>query len=601
MSSVAVEAGSSGRTRSAVNPDARPPILIRWPAVNMTIIATVIALVVTMPLAFHLGDSIYGYPGDSTGTIAIFWWFDYALHHGQPLLYNTMIGGHLGSGWERMYFGVIEVGVFAPLSFLFGSTVAYNLGVLSSWPLTALSTFLLARRLGLKNIPASFAALSFAFMPFHSEKAMGHVLETHMEVFPLFLLFALRWRQGGSLWNIVVAGAMAAVALWIDPYYAFILLALAIAVGIVSLVASDQAMPELRTRLIGHAKALAVMGLTAALGLLPAAFVWRRGFSGSAASISAQAGLVHRSLYEVAVYSARLKEFVLPWHFNPLVPDSLRSFEAAYLNGSNFTEATIFIGYTVMLLAVVGILFFRTWTPRLLGLAAAVAGFVMSQPPTRSVLGIGVPLPSYVLYNVVPFFRVYSRFAILVMLGGALLAGLGLAVIREQPWVARRPMLLVIPFLAIALEFNSLPPTHTYQLFPAPAEYQWLSRQGPGILIEYPLAIGPPRQPGQYPEGSANPNTIDIETYQYELYQQVHLHPLFNGAVPTTPGRDVTTSLEPYYGPGVAAHLAALDVHYVFVHLNNYAAAGFSVPRDVPGLTYEKTIDGTDIYIVSSG
>ena len=214
-------------------------------------------------------------------------------------------------------------------------------------------------------------------------------------------------------------------------------------------------------------------------------------------------------------------------------------------------------------------------------------------------LGLNVPEPSYFLYAVVPFIRVYSRFGILVMLGCALLAGLGLTVLSVRLGTGRRRAVLLIPFLTLALEFNSLPPTHTYQLFPAPAEYVWLRSQPAGTLVEYPLAIGPLAKPGQFPLGSANPNTIEIETRQYNFYQQVHLHGLFNGAVSSTPADLIAPRLEPYYGQGVADRLTSIGIRYVFVHRDNYAAAGFELPRNVPGLTYLQTIDGTDIYLTS--
>jgi hypothetical protein len=567
----------------------------RRPMATVTLAATLLAIAVTWPLVLHLSDSIYGYPGDSTGTIAIFWWFGYALHHGLPVLNNTMLGGNLGSGWALMYVGVIELFVFGPLSFLFGPTVAYNLGVLSSWPLTALATFPFARRLGMSNLAAAFSALAFAFVPFHEEKAMGHMEQAHMEVFPAFTLLVLRWRQGGSWWNLAGAGAMAAITLWLDPYFAFILAALAAGLLVLS-VLWDARFPSWRARVIAHLRAVAVVAGVAIVGTLPAYLVARRG----GVSIAAQAGVAHRSLGEVAIYSARLREYVLPWHFNPLVPDSLKQFEAAALHGSNFTEQTLLLGYTVLVLSVAGLLLFPGRLARVVALAVAVIGFGMAQPPIRPLFGISIPAPSYLLYAVLPFFRVYSRFAILTMLGCALLAGLGLTALAVRAGPGRRRFLLLIPFLTLALEFNSLPPTHTYQLFPAPAEYLWLRAQPAGTLVEYPLVYGPKAQPGQFPEGSANPNTIEIETRQYDFYQQVHLHGLFNGAVTSTPADLIAPRLEPYYGAGVAQRLAAIGIRYVFVHRDNYAAAGFALPREVPGLTYLQTIDGTDIYLTSA-
>ena len=147
------------------------------PAITVPVIALIWTAVQTWPLVFHLGDSMYGYPGDGSGTIAYFWWWEYALHHGKSLLDNTFVGVPLGSGLEVAYYDVIQVGVFAPLSFLIGPIAAYNLGVLSSYPLTAWTTYLLGRRVGMGALAAAFAALAFAFVPYHQEKAMVHLME----------------------------------------------------------------------------------------------------------------------------------------------------------------------------------------------------------------------------------------------------------------------------------------------------------------------------------------------------------------------------------------------------------------------------------------
>ena len=56
--------------------------------------------------------------------------------------------------------------------------------------------------------------------------------------------------------------------------------------------------------------------------------------------------LYHRDLSVVQIYSARWREYLLPWHSNPLVPNRIKRYEEANLHGSNFTEQSLFLGYT---------------------------------------------------------------------------------------------------------------------------------------------------------------------------------------------------------------------------------------------------------------
>src|SRR5262249_27170416 len=159
-----------------------------------------------------------------------------------------------------------------------------------------------------------------------------------------------------------------------------------------------------------------------------------------------------------------------------------------------------------------------------------------------------VHFPSYYIGPVLPMFRVYSRFGVLVMFGTCLLAGLGLGYLSQRLsslLTVPRVALLVAPFLLTALEFNNVPPTHEFHVFPAPSEYVWLRDQPPGILVEYPLATG-------------RVDIQEVQTRQYQLYQMVHVHPMFNGATSTSEAAQLSSSMEPYYSPEAVRRLRQL-------------------------------------------
>ena len=545
------------------------------------------SLIATWPLVLHLGDAIYGYPGDALGTISDFWWFAYALHHGAPLLYNELRGVPLGSGWETVYFDVLQVGLFAPLSYAVGPIAAYNAGMLSSYPLTAWVTFLLGRRLGMNNLAAAFAGLTYAFVPFHQEKAMVHLLHTHMELFTAFLYFGVRWRQSGSRWSLVGAGAITGLTLWTDPSLSY-LLAVVIAVFFITSIVwrphERTWTQQLRAHVVG---AVAVLVVTALFVPAVLAVSTRAGAQHSG-SIGGQFTSTERLSTELVTYAARTKEYLLPWHLNPLIPSSLRAYEEANRHGSSFAEMSLTIGYTVIALSIAGLLAFRRTYAAWLCVVIAVAGFVMSQPPEHVILGITIPMPSHFLFPVLPIFRVYSRFGILVLLGAALLAGFGFMALDAKLAASRR-WLLALPFLLVAAEFNGVPPSHVLELLPAPAEYTWLKAQPPGTLIEYPLAIrSPDPQVG---------TDVEVANRVYAFYQQVHEHAMFNGATSDSAAARLAYTLDPYYLPGVAAELRSLDIRYVFVHRAAYVRFGRDPTQPVPGYRFVETLDDTDIWV----
>jgi hypothetical protein len=557
----------------------------RSPALLVCLGTLAYACVVTYPMVFQFDRTIYGYPGDATGTVAAYSWWSYAIRHHLSIFDNTLWGAPYGAGWQIVPFPVIPVLLLAPFSGLVGGTVTYNVEVLASFPLTGWATYLLARRIGCTPLGAAFSAFAFTFSPYHIEKAQGHAGQTHMEFFAGTLLFLLRWRQGGSRWNLIAAGAVAGLTLWDDFYYAFIGVFLVATFFVVSYLHrrfNEPSAPSFRSHLVGTV----IVALVTLLFLPLAVLLAFRPSNGSVSStLSKQAVTAHQSLAEIQVYSSRPLEFVLPYHDNPLLPDTIRRYEGAHLHGSNFTEQSLFIGYTVMLLAVVAVVAVRPRFITILLLAIGVVGAVVSLPPQLHFGAVGIPMPSLFLNAVAPIFRVYARFGILVLLGAAVLGGLGLTVIQAR-LKGQAAWLLTVPFLLTALEFNNLPPTHVTQIYPAPAEYQWLATQPTGTLIEYPLQAGTMQEQ-------------EIQTRQYTLYQQAHGHPIFNGATAASHAHDLYPQLEPYYGAGVAGMLRQIGIRYVFVHRDDYQHDGYPLPQDVPGLTYLRTINGVDIYVVT--
>ncbi len=557
----------------------------RHPALTVTVVATVLAVLATYPLIGKLSSAIYGGPGDSTYAIYLFWWWSHALTHGLPLFHNTLLGAPFGAGWDDVPFTVLQVGLLGPLSIPIGPTAAYNLFMLSSFPLTALFGYLLARRLGIPPLAAAFTALAFAFMPYHLDKATGHLNQTHMELFPGMLLFLVRWRQGGSRWNLLGAGAVLGLATWTDFYFPFI--AVFMVLGFFAISFLLPASGSLLVRLRGHVAAIGAVGLTAAVFLPFAVLAAHRPSAGEyRQSVVRSAAGLGRPLFDLDVYSARPWEFLLPWHANPLVPAWVQQWEFEHIHHSNFVEQSLFLGYTAVLLATIALIASRHLFAAALGTGIAAEGMILALPPRMTLGSLHVFGPSYWLHGIVPFFRVYARFGILVMLGVSILAGLGFAWLQARLRAHKLGALTILPFALLAVEFNNQPPHHVVALLPAPAAYHWLQAQPDGILVEYPLAAG-------------DPVGIYIQTFQYMFYQQVHIHPIFNSDAPTSKARQLARQFEPYYRPGVAAELQSLGIRYLFVHRRDYAAAGYQQPRTVAGMHFVHSFDDIDVFLLA--
>ncbi|HEV3232080.1 MAG TPA: hypothetical protein VG245_07485 [Candidatus Dormibacteraeota bacterium] len=554
------------------------------------VVACLYAAAVTWPVPVHMWTMIYGLPGDSTGTVFGYWSWVHALQSGHSVFSNDSVGAPLGSGMEGNPYFVVQFVAHLLLTFVVGPVASYNLGILSSFPLTAVVTFWLGRELGFTRLGAAFAGLAFAFVPIHVEKAMGHEMQTHMEIFSAVLLFGVRWWKAGRRRDLVFMGLGGGLAIWSDPYMAYITAFMIAAFFAVSLATRRRPGEGFGRSLGVHAvAALAMLGVVALF--LPAAVLMahRPGTGSYAAAISSSVSDLHRTMAEIEVYSAHFHDYVLPWEENPWVPATVKALEQANLHGSNFTESSLFLGYTVMLLGLVGLVLGRRRLPIALGLGLIAVGYWFSLPPTIPLGPLTLHAPSYYLSSIAPVYRVYSRFGFLVLLGACLLAGLGFTAVQERlsgVRVRRWGWLAIIPFVTIALEFHNFPPTYTYAIFPAPAEYQWLLGQPRGIVAEYPM----------WPWGPIE----EILNRNYSLYVMFHHHPVLNGAAVGGAAWNAYPTLERYDDPAVVARLRRLGIRYVLVHVDWYRRiTADATPASVPGLEYVDTIDGTLLFRVS--
>ena len=89
------------------------------------------------------------------------------------------------------------------------------------------------------------------------------------------------------------------------------------------------------------------------------------------------------------------------------------------------------------------------------------------------------PLPSALLYGLVPMFRAYARFGVVVQLMAALLAGVGVDFLRRAG--TRRAQLACVALVAlVAAEYTVAPWTLWRDVLPTTA-HRWVARQ-PGDM-----------------------------------------------------------------------------------------------------------------------
>ena len=357
-----------------------------WTACLLIVAYLALTLLFTYPLAWHLGTHHVGEAGgDAKVYLWNYWWVKKALFELSTTPFETNLIFHpIGIGLSLHTLAAAQGVVFAPLSEVVGTTAAANLVLVLTFLASALATYALARKIGANVGGAFLAGLVYAFCPYRLARLSGHYDLLGTEWIPLYvlLLVILIERSRASAGLTILAGIVAAVC----GYTALSYLVFLALVTLIVLMFHRKRFQELAPRIVVIASVVVVL-------MAPLMLQMHRDLS--AWSYPAYPGADR--------YVADVAAFVVPPPQSSLVPG--RAF------GSNLTEATVFPGYVLLVLAALG------WRHRLWAVTALVF-FVLSLGSSLHVGGAdtGIPLPFWLISHA-PLFdnlRAPSRFTIVI-------------------------------------------------------------------------------------------------------------------------------------------------------------------------------------------
>ena len=392
-----------------------------WLACFLILVYLALTLLFTYPLAWHFGTHHVGEAGgDAKVYLWNYWWVKKALFElGTSPFETNLIFHPIGIGLSLHTLAAAQGVVFAPLSEVIGSTAAANSILVWTFLASALATYALARKIGASGGGAFLAGLVYAFCPYRLARLSGHYDLLGTEWIPLYvlLLVSLVERSRASAGLAVLAGVVLAACGYTSLSY-LVFLAL---VTLVVLVFHGARFKELAPRL------LVVAGVVVVL-MAPLLAQLRRDLSEW--SYPPYPGADR--------YVADVAAFLVPPPQSSLLPG--RAF------GDNLTEATVFPGYAVLVLAALG------WRHRLWAVTACVF-FVLSLGSSLHLGGAdtGIPLPFWLISQTPVFdnLRAPSRFTIIMMLA--------LAMMMALSWKPRRRFMTAVVALVIIAEYLTAP------------------------------------------------------------------------------------------------------------------------------------------------
>lgn len=381
-----------------------------------------LAVVMTWPLALHLGSDIGKDLGDPLLQAWQVSWIGHALLE-QPLELwqaNTFWPNADTLAFSDALVGYAPAGLVAQES-PHAALVVYNLLFLGAYGLAFLGAYLLARELGLGKLGALTAGVAFAYAPWKlAQNGHLHVLSSGGIPLALFLLLRGYRRRSASL---VLGGWLVAAWQMTLGFTLGLQLAYLLAVlGVIAVVALAFGVFPVPDRRVLVTTAVGILVFAIAAGLMARPYL----------RVIDEHPEARRSPAYVESFSPELRSFLAAPAQSWLWADpSLRA--RAPLSAPD--EMSLFPGLAISLLALLGVLG-SVYSKRLrIGLALGVVICAALSLGVRDLSGVEKFLTPYrLLFDYAPGWdgvRTPGRINTLTSLGLALLAGAGLCVLMR--------------------------------------------------------------------------------------------------------------------------------------------------------------------------
>jgi hypothetical protein len=365
----------------------------------------------------------------------------------------------------------------ALLARITGAVAAYNWLVLLSFPLSAAAAYLLARYLALSPAGATVAAMAYAFSPFHMAQAAYHPHIAQIQWVPLYLLALWRCLDSASPAAVGFLAA-ATMAVTLSNFYGGLIAAVMTPIAVAAYwIATRRA----------DARSLRRLGITTGSLVLIAACGVAYGWYAANAVVADRAAFAFPRA-DLFRYSAKWWGYLVPPVAHPLLGAPAERLWTAVGVGEGLLEQQVSLGWGLVALGLIAVAGWRACASAQASLArvpvlaiVAAAALVCSLSPERTIGTFTFVRPSALLYDVVPMFRSYARFAVIVQLMAALLAGIGVDYLRRAGSRGRRIVCLSLVVLA-AGEYAVSPSALSRDVLPTRA-HRWVMQQGDRVRV----------------------------------------------------------------------------------------------------------------------
>lgn len=404
----------------------------------------VIAIFLLYPLPLHFFEAVPGGGLDTYGIAWDFWIFKHALFQGQNPYYTNFV--YYPTGHELITAGLLPLyGIMSiPLEALFGFVFTYNFFIILAYVVGAFGAFLLAHYIT-KNVLASFlGGIVFAFAPYVMGQTLGHLSLVSIEGIPFFILFLLKMKEKKAKFSPIYAAiSLLVVYFTAEIYYVFFLMIFTILFLLYMILFDKKSLSLSLVLRIAIAFCIFIIPISVIMSpLIPDK--QSVGFAYSPISVDID-------------YSNSVQSFFIPSTTNKL-------FATNFTPNAGIVEGNGYIGYSVLAMAIYGLVFNRKISR--FWLVSAGLFSVLSMGPFLQILNhvnTGIPLPYLALFKIplVQIFRSPARIEIIATLSLAMVSALSfdrisimLKKMKKKNFVI---ILLILLCTLVLVEYNALP------------------------------------------------------------------------------------------------------------------------------------------------
>jgi len=531
------------------------------------------------PLLTHLDNGVLSTRNDEAYGIRVFW---AAGHAGES---PFTLHRDLFNGWPEgqplstaiEWANALNSGPLWLLHYVVGLTTASNLFLLGGFLLTGLASWLFFNRLGFSVVPTAFAAFAITFNPWLVYRAYaGQHGFMQVWVFIVEIVALLYVHKHRSLTGAVLAGVSLALALYTNSYFGLMGAVIYGVFWLVDLARRQGWRERLWSFTLFDASMAALL-----IAVIPVLFVWAT----QRATVGVSVGHSDTALQNGGAWPAA---YLLPATRNPLlggITNAIRPNAERDWSESPAFPNTLYLGWTLIVLGLAGLgLVLRRHretlvspTRRYLLVSTSVLAPVAFLFSLKRVT-LGIPMPSWFMGHITTYWRIYARFGLIVTIALAILAAVALQALWRRSRTGR--LLATAALVLLVVEFLPGVP-NVYRLDAVPPWAQWLKRQPPGAVANYPL-----------PTDKAPARDLVGNAY---FLQTTTAHPNFAyfGSGSSDTREDAIRILVRYVdSPFTPSVLKAEDIRYVLLHDDVYRDQGEQPPTVPPGFHLVRTLPG---------